>query len=256
VGTPVTVDSSRVIFNVNGTDQTIAHLPAYFTFRSTNPAVATVVDGVIQAVGGGTATITAKLDTVSVAGAITLNVTAPPAAPAPTPTVPDIDVISLFSNRYTNVPVDNWSTTWDRADVTDKQIAGNDVKLYTYEPSGYAAIEFLTPTIDATTMTHFHLDVWLPEGGEFKVKLVDFGANGRFDGAGAGDDREGELTFNANSAPPLENGKWVGIEIALADFAAIPPPRLALTTKAHLAQLFFSGAGLKNEFVDNIYFHK
>jgi hypothetical protein len=251
VGTPVTIDSARVIFNVDGTDRTIAHSPAYFTFKSSNASVATVVDGVIQAVGGGTATITAKLDTVTVTGAITVNITAPPTQAAPTPTVPPANVISLFSNAYTNAPVDTWSTDWDYADVTDKQIAGNDVKLYTYR--GFAAIEFVSHTIDATLMTHFHLDVWLPEGGELKVKLVDFGADGQYSG---GDDREGELTFNATSTPPLVNGTWVGIEIPLADFAAIPPPASALTTRAHLAQLILSGAGLRTGYVDNVYFHK
>ncbi len=250
VGTPVTIDSARVIFNVDGTDQTVAHSPAYFTFESSNASVATVVDGVVQAVAGGTATITAKLETVPVNGAITLNITAPPATAAPTPTVLAANVISLFSNAYTNVPVDTWSPDWDYADVTDTQIAGNDVKLYTHR--GFAAIEFVSQPIDATQMTHFHLDVWVGEGSEFKVKLVDFGANGQFSG---GDDTEGELTFNATSTPPLVHGAWVGLEIPLADFATITPPP-ALTNRAHLAQLFLSGSGLKTEYIDNLYFHK
>ena len=244
VGARVTIEGTKVVFNVGVTDQTIEHSPNYFTFRSDNEAVATVVDGVIQAVGGGTATITAKLDTIAATGAVTLNVTAPPAVAAPTPTVPAADVISLFSNVYTNVPVDTWSAVWDAADVQDTQIAGNDVKTYT--GLSFAGIEFTTQTVNATPMTHFHLDVWLPEGTTFKVKLVDFGADGVF--SPAEDDREHELTFNAGSTPPLATGTWVALEIPLADF-------VNLTTRGHLAQLILSGDA-RTAYVDNLYFHK
>lgn len=244
-GARVTIDGTKVVFNVGGTDQTIEHSPNYFTFRSDNEAVATVVDGVIQAVGGGTATITAKLDTIAVTGAVTLNVTAPPAVAAPAPTVPAADVIALFSNTYlNNVPVDTWSAAWDQADVQDTQIAGNDVKTYTNLL--FAGIEFTTQTVNATLMTHLHLDVWLPAGTTFKVKLVDFGADGVF--SPAVDDREHELTFNAGSTPPITTGTWVALEIPLADF-------VNLTTRGHLAQLILSGDA-RTVYVDNLYFHK
>ena len=44
----------------------------------------------------------------------------------------------------------------------------------------------------------------------FKVKLVDFGPNGVFDG---GDDTEDELTF---TAPLLKTGNWVSIDISFS----------------------------------------
>lgn len=243
VGARVNIEGAKVVFDVGGTDQMIEHSPRYFTFRSTNEAVATVVDGVIQVVGGGSATITAKLDTVAATGAITLNVTAPPTEAAPAPIVPAADVISLFSNSYSGVPVDTWSADWDQADVTDTQVAGNNVKTYTNLL--FAGIEFTSHPINGTPMTHLHLDVWLPEGTEFKVKLVDFGADGVFSG---GDDLEDELTFNAGSTPPLTTGTWVGLEIPLVDFAD-------LATRGHLAQIILSGDA-RTAYVDNVYFHK
>jgi hypothetical protein len=170
-----------------------------------------------------------------------------PTSPAPTPTFPASDVISLFSNAYTNVTVDTWSAVWDQADVSDIKIAGNDVKLYTNLV--FAGIEFITQTIDATSMTHFHMDIWTPDPtalpAVFKIKLVDFGANGVF---GGGDDREHELSFNANSTPPLVTGNWIRFDIPLANFTG-------LTSKAHLAQLIISGTPI-TVYVDNILFHK
>lgn len=243
VGAQVNIEGAKVVFNVNGADQTVLHSPAYFNFTSSNEAVAKVVDGVIQAMGGGSAEITAKLDTVAVAGIVTLNVTAPPAVAAPTPTIAPANVVSLFSNAYSAADVDTWSAVWDAADVVDAQIAGNDVKTYTNLI--FAGIEFTSHPIDATSMTHFHLDLWIPEGTLFKVKLVDFGADGVY---GGGDDREHELPFDAASTPALVTGAWVGLEIPLANFTTIANP-------GHLAQLILSG-DCRTAYVDNVYFHR
>jgi hypothetical protein len=77
----------------------------------------------------------------------------------------------------------------------------------------------------------------------FKVKLVDFGANGIY----GGDDKEQELTFNSGTTPAMVPGTWSSLDIPLADFTN-------LTTRGHLAQLILSGAS--TVFVDNVYFHR
>ncbi len=250
VGDNLQIGGTSVTFNMsNGVDQTVTCSPAYFTFMSSNEAVAVVdADGVVKAVGFGSATITAKLGSVDATGSLTVNVAeAPPAPtePAPTPTAPAENVISLFSNAYTNVPVNTWSADWDQADVADIRIGGDDVKLYTNLI--YAGIEFTSPTIDASSMTHFHLDIWTPDpvaGAVFRVKLVDFGANGVY---GGGDDSEHEVTFTASSSPALVTGTWVGLDIPLSEFTG-------LIKRSHLAQLIISG-DLKTVYVDNIYFY-
>lgn len=175
------------------------------------------------------------------------NVT-PPAEPtiaAPTPTENPADVISLFSNAYTNVTVNTWSAGWDMADVADVQIAGNDTKLYTNLT--YAGIEFTSPTIDATAMTHFHMDIWTPDPtalpAVFKIKLVDFGA----DGVWGGDDVEHELTFDANTTPALVSESWISFDIPFSNF-------INLTTRGHLAQMIISGDP-NTVYVDNVYFY-
>lgn len=169
-----------------------------------------------------------------------------PATAAPTPNLPASSVISLFSNPYNNVNVDTWSTDWDNADVSDIQIEGNDTKLYTNMV--FAGIEFTTETIDATNMTHFHLNVWVPAPSatpsEFKVKLVDFGADNSFQG---GDDSEHELAFDLNSHPGAANGEWLTFDLPLSDFTG-------LTSRANLAQLIMV-ATPNTVYVDNVLFH-
>lgn len=234
---------TRVTFNVDGTDRVVQHQPGYFTFASSNGAAVSVMNDVVRAVGLGTSVITARLGNVDATGALTVNVTGSPTAAAPTPAVAGSNVISLFSNPYTNVTVDSWSTNWDFADVSDLKISGNDTKLYSI--NGYAAIEFTSQPINATTMTHFHMDVWVPAGTIFKVKLVDFGQDGLFEGA---PDSEHELILNAGSTPPLSIGSWVSLEIPMASFTG-------LAERAHLAQMILSG-DIRTVYVDNVYFHR
>ena len=164
------------------------------------------------------------------------------AAPIPPNRLP-VNVISLFSNRYTNVPVTTWRTDWSAATLTDLQVAGNDTKKYSN--LDFVGIETTgADLINATNMTYFHVDVWSPDFTEFAVKLVDFGANGVYQGS-PNDDVEHQLNYIAPT-----KGEWVSYDIPLANFTG-------LTTKAHLAQIILVGrpAGASNVFVDNMYFH-
>ncbi|MEA3288401.1 MAG: lamin tail domain-containing protein, partial [Candidatus Marinimicrobia bacterium] len=166
-----------------------------------------------------------------------------PTVAAPVPTQDEADVVSLFSNAYTNVTVDTWSAEWDAADVADAQVVGDDVKLYTNLT--FAGVEFTSAPVDASEMTHFHLDLWTPDPtaapAVFKVKLVDFGADGAF---GGGDDTEHELEF---TDPPLMTGSWVSIDVPMADFAG-------LSEQAHLAQMIIT-SDPNTVYVDNVYFY-
>ncbi|MFC4220645.1 hypothetical protein [Flagellimonas marina] len=164
-----------------------------------------------------------------------------PTSAATDPTVPEANVISLFSDVYTDVPVDTWRTDWSAATLEDISVASNAVKKYSN--LNFVGIETVANQIDATGMTHFHTDVWTADATEIRIKLVDFGANGAFDGGG--DDVEHEITI---SNP--EQGTWLSLDIPLSDFTG-------LTTRANIAQLIYAGqpAGSMTLFVDNVYFH-
>jgi hypothetical protein len=207
----------------------------------------------VTAVGGGTATITARLDTVVANGALTVNVLATPDDPATPPTLPAGDVISLFSDVYDDVPVNTWHADWSTTGgVADLAISGDNVKLYTDFAFHYAGIEFVGGNlIDAVAagMTHFHMDVWAPTGGSFKVKLVDFGPNGIYDGPPA--DPFAELLFNGGTTPEFFSGQWSYLDIPLADFEA-----QGLSSMEHLAQLVISSGDVNTVIVDNVYFHR
>lgn len=250
VGQTLNIGDTYVLFNMpNGIDQRVDVAPNYFTFSSSDETVLTVNEkGQISTVGLGSAKVTAKFGTTSVTGSISVAIQESPSS-APLPTVPPENVISLFSNAYTNVPVDTWATGWlySTAVLTEIQINGDDIKLYTN--LNFNGIEFASQPIDATQMTRFHMDIWTPDAttfpAAFKVLLVDFGADGAF---GGNDDVSHELSFTANTIPKLVSKQWVQLDVPLSNFSG-------LTTKKHLAQLVISGDP-NTVFVDNVYFYR
>ena len=162
-----------------------------------------------------------------------------PMGPAPTPTYPGANVISLFSNPYQNVPVNTWMAPWSAAQVSDLQLSGNDTKRY--DALNFAGIEFLgNNQLDVSPMTHFRVDFWTPNLSTFKVKLVDFGPNGQYAG---GDDSESELSYS------LSTEAWHTLEIPLSSFSG-------LAGMNHLSQLIFSGtpSGSGTVYIDNVLF--
>lgn len=165
-----------------------------------------------------------------------------PASAAPAPTRPQTDVISLFSDGYPNVSVDTWRTDWSMATLEDLSINGDAVKKYS--GLNFVGIETVSNQIDVSEMEFFHTDIWTADATEIRIKLVDFGANGAFDGGG--DDVEHEITIDN----PQKN-TWISLDIPLSDFTG-------LTTKKNIAQLIYSGqpAGSATIFIDNVYFYK
>lgn len=250
-GDKLQIGGLTTTFNLpTGVDQTVTTAPGYFTFSSSNTSVATVnASGAITILDEGTTVISAKLGEVEAEGSMTIESTGTPIlppTPAPTPQVDQDSVISMFSNAYDDVKVDTWNPFWEfsTAQVADVKIGNDDVKRY--KQLNFVGILTESEKIDATDMTHFHIDIWTPDptdGGQtFKVLLVDFGADGNF---GGGDDSSHELSF---TSPTLSSEKWVSLDIPLADFAG-------LTSRANIAQLVLSGE-IPNVFVDNVYYYQ
>lgn len=242
VDAEIALAGTVVAYTVGGTDLTVEAAPAYFTAVSSNTDVATVSgEGTVTVVGTGQTEVTALLGSTPAAGVITVNVGSGPVVAAPTPTQDAANVISIFSNAYTNVPMAFFEADFEPATVTDVQVAGDDVKKY--DNLTFAVMEVAQPRIDATAMTHFHMDVFT-QAAPFRIKLVDFGPDGGF---GGGDDSEFELSFDAASTPALVVGEWSSIDVPLTAFTG-------LTGRTKISQIVISG-GSPTTYLDNIYFY-
>ncbi|WP_396147446.1 Ig-like domain-containing protein [Flavobacterium sp.] len=248
VGVTSVVNGVVANFNMpNGINQSVTIAPAYLNFVSSNPSVATVNDaGVVTPIAAGTATITATFNGQPTTGSLIINCTGT-YINAPTPTLNPSNVISIFSDAYTNVPVEYYNGYWQPWQTTvsnDFSVLGDNVLNYTN--FNFVGIEFDGPTVNATSMTHFHMDAFIPgpiaPGRQLRVIVVDFGADGVF---GGGNDTRHSTTF---TAPTLVSQNWISIEIP---FSAMP----GLLNRNNLAQIILEGGDNSILYVDNVYFH-
>ncbi len=217
---------------VNGVNQTINIKAASFDFTSTDNAVATVTNGVGTAHGSGTATITATLNGVAAAGTITVNVAASnvPTTAAPTPINPAANVISLFSNAYTDVSGTDWNPNWGQSTiVSDVTIAGDATKKY--GNLNYQGI-LLNPAVDAFTMQYIHFDIWTANATAFDLFLINPG----------GVEQPVRVNPTASS--------WNSFDIPLASYTNI--------NLANIFQIKLVGTpfGTSVVYLDNLYFYK
>jgi hypothetical protein len=249
VGVNSKIDNVAATFNLpTGFNQTVSISTSFLEFVSSNPSVASVdSNGLVTSLSAGTAIITAKFGAKVANGSLTINCVGT-YVKAPTPTKTAANVISIFSNAYTNVPVNYYNGYWAPWQTTvsnDFTVNGDDVLNYT--KFNFVGIESSSPTVNATAMTHVHLDVFFPgsivAGRQLRVIIVDFGADGAFNG---GDDTRYSTTF---TAPTLVSNKWIGIDIP---FSSMP----TLLNRAHLAQIILEGGDNSVLYVDNIYYYK
>ncbi len=251
VGVTSTVTGVISTFNMpNGINQSVSIAPAYLNFVSSNPSVATVNDaGVVTPIAAGTATITATFNGQPTTGSLIINCTGT-YIHAPTPTLNPSNVISIFSDTYTNVPVNYYNGYWQPWQTTvsnDFSVLGDNVLNYTN--FNFVGIEFSSPTVNASSMTHIHLDAFIPgpiaAGRQLRVIVVDFGADGVF---GGGNDTRHSTTFTATTPTSVVSQNWISIEIP---FSAMP----GLLSKSNLAQIILEGGDNSILYVDNVYFH-
>ncbi|HKK59294.1 MAG TPA: T9SS type A sorting domain-containing protein [Salinivirga sp.] len=187
--------------------------------------------------GDGTANSTYYFDDIQFVEGQAASV---PTVAAPTPTEDEAEVISLFSDAYTDEPVDTWRTEWSVGTLEDVMIDGNAAKKYSN--LDFVGIETTTNQLNVTDMTHLHIDLWSADITSFGIKLVDFGPDGAY---GGGDDTEHQLDF---SSPSQE--EWISYDIPLTNFTN-------LTTQANIAQYILVGqpSEATTIFIDNFYFY-
>ena len=165
-----------------------------------------------------------------------------PITAAPTPQENDADVISIFSDSYTDTAVDTYRADWsDGGSLETIVINGNNVLKYV--GLNFVGIETVQSQVNASEMTHIHLDVWTADATQFRVKIVDFGADGGYQG---GDDTEHEIAYDNPT-----QGSWISYDIPLSDFTG-------LVNTSNLAQYVLSAepANQATIYVDNIYLYK
>ena len=177
------------------------------------------------------------MDNFQITSASLTAVTAPTEA-APTPPAREAgDVVSIFSDAYTDVTLTELPTSW--SDVTTFEattVASDNV----WKLSGLEFLGMVTnydTGIDVSTMEMLHIDYWVPTGveNELLIKIVN-----TIDG---GEDIE--------SLGTTVSGSWQSIDIDMTGFVG----NLANTEK--ITQILIDAVNRADTvFVDNFYFYK
>ncbi len=148
-----------------------------------------------------------------------------PVVAAPIPTINQSEVLSVFSDSYTNVSGTNFNPNWNQSTVvTEIAIAGNNTLKY--DGLNYQGIE-LGSAQDVSTYSSIHIDYWTANSTALNVFLISTGPN------------EDPFAFD------IIKNEWISIDIPLTEFAS----PVALND---IIQLKFDGNG--TVYLDNIYF--
>lgn len=174
-----------------------------------------------------------------------------PSIAAPTPPArPTADVVSIYSDAYTNIAVTDFDAGWcGGAATTQVQIAGNNT-LKKNTGIVCQGIDFQTNRQDLTSFTRLHFDFYITDtdlvGDVFNLKLVNF--NG-----GSAETSALEVNINGGSLPQLVANQWVTVDVPITALGGVIANSLA---RNDIAQIGITTANVDNVWYDNIYLHK
>lgn len=157
-----------------------------------------------------------------------------PVVAAPSPTAPQGNVVSIFSNAYTNVGLSELNPNWGQSTtLTSVNVQGNNTWLY--ESLNYTGIvtDYSNPT-DLTGMTFVHFDYFTPDATTLGLKLVNTTKND-------GDPLKEDIEY----VPSVTLGTWVSVDIPLSVYT---------TDISAITQIIFESSGAK-VYIDNLYFY-
>jgi len=250
IGVNINIADLNQTFNLGtGEDISISSAPGYFVFTSSNPSVASVSEtGVVEILSAGNTVITATLGGLEAKGSLTIN-SIGSFVFAPTPTKDPNNVVSIFSDHYTNTPVDFFNGYWQPYQTTqsaDFSILGDNFLNYTN--FNFVGIQFANPTLNLTDKPNLHFNMYIPNSVpsnfDFLVTVVDFGPD-RVNGGG--DDTRQQLFVR--KSPSIVADSWITVEFSLA----------AMQNKSNVGLIIFENINfslLRNFYLDNIYFYK
>ena len=158
------------------------------------------------------------------------------AAPTPSPRESE-NVVSIFSDAYNNVTLDELPTAWSSSGFAEMMVESNNI----WQLSNIDFIGMVTnyaEGIDLSQMEIMHIDYWVPDGvtNELMVKIVN-----TVDG---GEDIE--------SLGNTVSGSWQSIELDMSGFDGGN-----LENKEKITQILIDSDGVASlVYIDNFYFYK
>lgn len=164
---------------------------------------------------------------------------AQPTTSAPTPPTRNVaNVISIYSDAYTNVSGTNYNPNWGQNGfglASEITIGGTD-HVRKYPNLNYQGIEFTGQSI--VSLDSLHLDIWTPDCTMLDIYLIANGAGEKF-------------VTKALTLSPTTPGTWNSINIKLSDYSSQGLPLSNIFQFKFVSNTPASGTTI---YLDNIYF--
>ena len=174
----------------------------------------------------------------------------PIASTMPAPTQAAADVVSIYSDAYTNVANQGFNQ-YGAAAFEEVSIMGNTALKYTFvdgSNGNFQVLELGGPNqinAAAAGMTNFRFDLWFPNavnsGSTFLMKVVNI----------MGSATEANITITPSSNPAMAQGTWLQYDVPLATLQAN-----GLAGISNIQQVVVDLVNSGQVYIDNIYFYK
>lgn len=172
------------------------------------------------------------------------------AAPVP-PAREESAVFSIYSDAYTNQPdVIFGAFNVGTLDITEMAIDGDNMQQigFVQPDPGFLLVDW-GALVDATAMTHFHMDIWIDTPLSTGLVVNPIWSNH------VGD--VGETSNFGLTNPVGTFGEWISVDVPLTDFdfgtTAGQQQRDAL--RQFVMTVAGADAGARTVFLDNVYLH-
>ena len=247
VGSSIAISDLQQVYNLaTGSDLVLATAPAYYEFVSSDTSVATVdANGLVSIVGQGNAEITATVAGKAVLGKLQIQSKGDLPA-APTPIHPQSDVLSIFSDSYTNATESDFTPGFGGSTTQTTTLSTSSGDVLQYASNNFTGIIFEND-LNGSAMTHLHIDAYVDNAATtIGIEIRDIGPNKTletniFNGFPEGDDKDYRTNLGG-----IQSGSWRSFDIPLSGDLT--------NQKGNLGALIITDG--PDFILDNIYFYK
>ncbi|MDC0341510.1 T9SS type A sorting domain-containing protein [Flavobacteriaceae bacterium] len=220
-----------------------ATVPQITAATTTDANAQTVITQATSIPGDATVVVTAQDGTTTETYTVSYYYASPATGPTAPPARDADDVISIFSDAYTNITVTNYNPDWGQSGYSNANTSydpGDGNTLLAYPNFNYQGIDFVANTQDASSMEYLHLDLWTPaDPNATTIQVTPINA-----GTGAGE---------ALTTITFTTGTWTSVDIPIASFTGM--------TWDAVKEMKFAANGVGSVspvdiYLDNVYFWK
>jgi hypothetical protein len=250
---------ATLVYNVglpNGTTT----VPQITSVTMADATASNVITQATALPGSATVVVTSQNTLVTKTYTVNFSVVGPAVAAPTPPARPAADVKSIFSDAYAPIATLNYAgvdgqpsndntfnTSWCPMNTSLIQVAGNNTNVVSGAPC--EGVSFLAGRFDATTFTHFHMDIYTDS------PTLDKSFNVKFSNWNNGTGEANAIEFSVTNGNFLTNpnpGTWISLDIPFSNFAIAGG---GSANRNDLVQFIIS-TNLGTVYYDNLYVHK